>query len=312
MFDGCRALETADVSGFVVSGTTDMRYWFNNCYNLISVHLPRNITFIDDYAFNYCYYLNDVFYAGSPEQWELITIDQGNGYLQSAEIHYNCRPIVITVQPASIEVIDGETAVFSVAADGYVSNYRWQSAAKDSNVMIDCPWTMEGYGTAAISMYAYPAIDGYTYRCILRDYKGNEVISDIATLTVYPKATITSQPQSCTVQDGDTATFTIEAQGKGLTYQWQYKIAGSNTWRNSSTSTMGYNTPELEIIGTLARDGYQYRCVVTDEQGNKATSVGVMLQVTERIFEITANPENQTVEEGEAAYFSVTDRKSVV
>lgn len=89
---------------------------------------------------------------------------------------------------------------------------------------------------------------------------------------------ITGQPESVSVAVGETATFTVTASGSGLGYQWQYKTLTAD-WRNSTTG--GHDTPTLSVQGVLARNGYQYRCIVTDYAGNVVVSDAATLTVTE-------------------------------
>ena len=58
-------------------------------WNLSSVIIPDSITTIEDSAFYYCGSLTDVFYAGSEEEWERITVGSKNEDLINATIHYN-------------------------------------------------------------------------------------------------------------------------------------------------------------------------------------------------------------------------------
>lgn len=78
---------------------------------------------------------------------------------------------------------------------------------------------------------------------------------------------ITSHPVSVAVMDGDAAAFTITATGTGLTYLWQYSTDGGAAWKNTSNKTTSYKITVKQIY-----DGYQYRCIVTDENGNSETS----------------------------------------
>ena len=77
------------------------------------------------------------------------------------------------------------------------------------------------------------------------------------------------QPANATVAVGETATFTVTANGlPPLTYQWRKNgadIAGA--------TAASYNTP----IATLAENGAQYRCVVTG--AGSATSNAAVLTV---------------------------------
>ena len=62
-------------------------------------------------------------------------------------------------------------------------------------------------------------------RCVVRDILGNRVTSDEADLHVIINQTplaITKQPENCHVEASGTASFSVEAEGPGLTYLWQY------------------------------------------------------------------------------------------
>ncbi len=63
---------------------------FIGCDSLSWVVLPENIAQIEDNAFAYCSALTDVYYEGTPAQWNTITINSGNEYLKNAYRHYAC------------------------------------------------------------------------------------------------------------------------------------------------------------------------------------------------------------------------------
>jgi len=62
---------------------------FDNCKDLVSVHLSDTLKRIYYYAFANCTSLTDVYYDGTPEQWAAITIGEGNEPLQNATMHYS-------------------------------------------------------------------------------------------------------------------------------------------------------------------------------------------------------------------------------
>ena len=86
-------------------------------------------------------------------------------------------------------------------------------------------------------------------------------------------------PDGAVVEEGGTAYFSVLAEGTGLTYQWQYKTAGSGTWRDCTSRTAGYRSPTLEVVGTAERNSFRYRCKVTDVYGNIAISNEAYLEV---------------------------------
>ena len=89
---------------------------------------------------------------------------------------------------------------------------------------------------------------------------------------------ITADPDDADVSAGTTVTFTVEATGSGLTYQWQWRSSSSGTWADSTGT--GYNTKTFSVTATKGRNGYQYRCVVTDEDGEAVVSAAATLVVS--------------------------------
>lgn len=62
---------------------------FALCSGLTSVSIPESVCWIGGGAFGGCENLTDVWYAGTEEQWNEISIDWGNDALWNAEIHFN-------------------------------------------------------------------------------------------------------------------------------------------------------------------------------------------------------------------------------
>ena len=62
---------------------------FEDCESLKSVTIGNSVTSIGYRAFADCTSLTDVYYSGTQEQWEKISIDIYNDCLTSANIHYN-------------------------------------------------------------------------------------------------------------------------------------------------------------------------------------------------------------------------------
>jgi len=95
--------------------------------------------------------------------------------------------------------------------------------------------------------------------------------------------TITAQPASISVSTGNTATFSIAANGNPAPgYQWQREASGTSTWNNLSDGS-GYTgsfATTLSISATtIAMSGDQFRCVVSNNAGS-VTSDAAALTVT--------------------------------
>ena len=80
---------------------------------------------------------------------------------------------------------------------------------------------------------------------------------------------IVSQPEDVTVAEGSYVTLKMEAEGTGLTYQWQYHYAGQSNWMNWGT---GNPLTISKYKAAKDWDGIKYRCVITDKNGNKVIS----------------------------------------
>ena len=88
-FVGCSSLTSVEIPSSVT--TIDM-FAFLSCTSLETVFLPKSVTNIEDYAFYKCGAITDVYYAGTSEEWQLISIGEGNSFLTEATIHFNYHP----------------------------------------------------------------------------------------------------------------------------------------------------------------------------------------------------------------------------
>ena len=91
--------------------------------------------------------------------------------------------------------------------------------------------------------------------------------------TVVNAPTITGQPKSQTVAEGQTATFTVEANGENLSYQWQQSINSGSSWTDiSGANAATYTTAAT----TTSMNGYQYCCVASNSAGSVTSEVATL------------------------------------
>ena len=111
---------------------------------------------------------------------------------------------------------------------------------------------------------------------------------------------ITTQPKSVTVKSGDTASFSVKASGKSLTYQWYYKKKGAASW----SLWKGHTTATTSGTSNDTWDGMQVYCQVTSGSGFTVNSDPATITISNEL-KITANPQNVTVNAGEEVTFTV-------
>ena len=87
-------------------------YAFIYCTGLTRVTIPDSVTSIGDNAFISCTSLTDVYYTGSKEDWNKISIGLYNGCLTNATIHYN-----YVLEPETVNITDERTGI-QVSAPG--------------------------------------------------------------------------------------------------------------------------------------------------------------------------------------------------
>ena len=85
-FYGCSALQNIVIpSGVATIGSQT----FQGCENLQTITLPISVTTVADYAFSGCTKIQHIFYAGSQQDWNNISIGTNNGYFYVDVVTYN-------------------------------------------------------------------------------------------------------------------------------------------------------------------------------------------------------------------------------
>ena len=114
--------------------------------------------------------------------------------------------------------------------------------------------------------------------------------------TVVKAPTITTPPTNQSVTVGQTASFTVEANGDSLSYQWQQSADNGTNWNNISGATSNSYTTDA---ATLEMNNYQYQCVVSNSAGS-VTSNAATLTVTQPVTGVTLDQTELSLYTGES------------
>ena len=202
----------------------------------------------------------------------------------------------ITGQPEDVSVKTGDTVQFHVDVEGEVIAYRWEyrKVYKWFNT------SMSGYNTDTLTVTATGARNGYDYRCLVTFADGTQIYSEPAELLVQTFITDVVGPNDQVVVNGYKGQFTASAQGETIKYKWYYQRPGDSLWYE--TSMEGNNKPTVMIETNAQRDGYKYRCKITD-----VTGVEVWTEyATMRVLSFKQHPVETFAANGTDAVFTVT------
>ncbi len=221
--------------------------------------------------------------SGKTANYSLTTAVKHHGYQYRCKVTDSASNVIYTkvvnlyvlgikTQPVSKTVVAGKAAKFTVVATGNGLTYQWQYRTSSSGSWKSVSATSGK--TAKYSLNAAVKHHGYQYRCKVTDSAGNVAYTKVVNLYVLG---IKTQPTNKTVVAGKTAKFTVVATGNGLTYQWQYRTSSSGSWTNIY-ATSG-KTANYSLTAQSRHNGYQYRCKITDSDGNVLYTNTVKLTV---------------------------------
>ena len=186
---------------------------FIEASNIKCLFIPKSVTMIEVYAFDYCNNLNEVYYEGTPDEWNNIKIDtyyNSNTELLSSTIHYNYSPHEhsyteeITKQPTCTE--EGEKTFTCDCGDTYTETIPAKGHTEVIDKAVPATCTADGKTEGSHCSVCGEVI------------KAQTVIK--ATGHKYDDGKITKQPtctkdgeKTFTCDCGDTYTETIPAKG---------------------------------------------------------------------------------------------------
>ncbi|MFN5325043.1 MAG: T9SS type A sorting domain-containing protein, partial [Bacteroidota bacterium] len=195
-------------------------------------------------------------------------------------------PATVTTQPTNAVVCSGWGTTFTVGASGTGLTYQWEYGVNTSNftnVLNGGTNIFSGVNSPVLNVGNSVGLANYYFRCIVSSSVcPPSVFSNTAQLLVSSPAAITTQPTSTTVCSGQNATFSLNATGSGLTYQWQNRSGSTGTWSNcvNGANYSGSASNTLTVSNLSGLSGYQYRCLVNNSCQSPATSSTAVLTVS--------------------------------
>lgn len=154
------------------------------------------------------------------------------------------EPVNIITQPAASQTVcSGFPVSFSVEATGTDPSYQWQFNG------VDIP----GATSATYEINQAKTIDAGLYKVIVRGTGPcGEENSEEANLVVNESIEITGQPAVAEACEGSSASFTVAANGTGLSYQWRkagIPISDNATYSGTTSETLTVNNLVLADAG---------------------------------------------------------------
>jgi uncharacterized repeat protein (TIGR01451 family) len=207
-------------------------------------------------------------------------------------------PASINAQPTAQTACVGTNANFSVVATGTDISYQWQVSA-DGGV------TFTNISGATNSNFDLPGVsatqNGNLYRVVISGCNPTPVNSNAVLLTVSNQANIANQPTNTPACTGEPATFTVNATGSSLTYQWQVSTDGGVTYNNILNATL----PSL-LLSTVSTsmNNNKYRVLISNNCSSSVLSDAGTLIVSDPAS-LTSQPNSNTACEGSNVNFSV-------
>ena len=200
-------------------------------------------------------------------------------------------PVVITTQPENYYGTTGSTATFTVAASGDRVTYQWQCSTDDGET-----WSnVNGSTSTTLNIPIQASVNGNLYRCIAKDYMGHVATSQAGRLTVTssvatysefdPEFTLINEPDDYYGRPGDTATFIVEAEGANLSYQWLCRAPGASNFEYLT----GETSPTLRVEMTAESEGAEYRCFITDANGDMGSTRIATVKLDTRDWQMEYN-----------------------
>jgi extracellular elastinolytic metalloproteinase len=194
-----------------------------------------------------------------------------------------------------------QTKINLSAFAGLSVKFRFRFASDDNTAPVGGGWFVDD-----IILRSEPAVQMRSN--LFSNTGARQTFVDTVTLITNScvAATISAQPTNTSACVGNSASFTVNTTGSGLTYQWQVNTGSGFANITNGAPYSGATTATLNIAGvTAGMDGYQYRLVINGSctPGSVNSNAGTLSINTAPA--IVANPNDVTACATGTAAFTV-------
>ncbi len=241
----------------------------------------------------------------STTTYTLVSITNGNGCVRTSGFGKNTAQI--TVRPTADASISGNTTVCKndPATVTFTRNTIGTSLSFTYAYTINNGPELTATGNGNINLSVDTSEAGiYEYELISVGYTTNpectQFINEVATITVNQQTDI-SNPSNQNITYGENATFSINATGTNISYQWQVDegsgfgdISDGGFYSGALTNTLNISLP------TVSMGGNEYRVVVTGDCGVETSDLAI-LSVDPLAINVTADDQTKVYGDADPA-----------
>lgn len=248
------------------------------------------------------YTIDPVSLADAADYTVVVTNVAGSVTSSIAKLTVTSRP-AFTAQPlASQTVTAGQPASFSVTVTGTPApTFQWR---KDG-VILSNGGGISGATSATLRIDATTGDSAGVYTVLISNAAGT-VESAEARLVVQTAPTVARQPFDFIAKPGETATFTVIAEGiPAPTYQWRKD--GIDLVDTVGTGISGATTPTLTLDQLILTDAGDYTVVITNALGSIESDAATLTVTNDAVAPtIQLNPAPLSVTAGATAIFTTS------
>ena len=302
MFWGCSSLQTLDLNGFDTSNVTAMSWMFYECNSLQTLNLSGfNTSIVTNMSsmFSGCSSLQalDVRGFDTTNVTEMSRMFSDCGSLREIDVSNFDISNVNTLDYMfygcySLQRLDLSSFDMAWVNSAQRMIFSWGSDLLVILTPINVQETIElPYAFVDASGTEYNSLPEGLSESIRLTKKGADIPVDLEILSI---------SDDYYGKEQTWASYHVDVQGSGtVSYQWQYKLAGSNYWNTPAQGSA--KTADYKFRLRPTYDNMDVRCIVSDEYGFEVTSDTRKVYV----FALNSQPADAIVADGQTTTFDV-------